>query len=99
MQSIAFSQRPARSAVSMGDMKLLFTPGPLTTSAAAKSVMLGEAASRDPDFIEAVLDTRPRLLAAGGARSGEEKGYLASECQAIAEALQCLAATCAASQP
>jgi 2-aminoethylphosphonate-pyruvate transaminase len=56
--------------------KLLFTPGPLTTSATVKSAMLHDAGSRDLDFIKIVRDIRERLLAIGGAapsKTGE--GY------------------------
>ncbi len=47
--------------------KLLFTPGPLTTSATVKGAMLRDAGSRDRDFLETVRDIRRRLLALGGA--------------------------------
>ena len=42
--------------------KLLFTPGPLTTSAAVKSAMLRDAGSRDADFLAIVRSIRERLL-------------------------------------
>jgi 2-aminoethylphosphonate-pyruvate transaminase len=54
----------------MTDRKLLFTPGPLTTSATVKSAMLRDAGSRDADFIAVVRSIRERLLAIGGAASG-----------------------------
>ena len=54
--------------------KLLFTPGPLTTSATVKSAMLRDAGSRDRDFIQTVLSIRSRLLALGGAAPGKS-GY------------------------
>ena len=47
--------------------KLLFTPGPLTTSATVKSAMLRDAGSRDRDFLQTVREIRERLLALGGA--------------------------------
>ena len=50
--------------------KLLFTPGPLTTSETVKSAMLRDAGSRDPDFLAVVRDIRRRLLAIGGASPG-----------------------------
>src|SRR5579863_212723 len=50
--------------------KLLFTPGPLTTSETVKSAMLRDAGSRDPEFIELVRSIRARLIAIGGARPG-----------------------------
>jgi 2-aminoethylphosphonate-pyruvate transaminase len=47
--------------------KLLFTPGPLTTSATVKAAMLRDAGSRDREFLHTVRDIRKRLLAIGGA--------------------------------
>ena len=41
---------------------LLFTPGPLTTSAAVKHAMLRDVGSRDRAFIEVVARVRERLL-------------------------------------
>jgi 2-aminoethylphosphonate-pyruvate transaminase len=46
-----------------GAGKLLFTPGPLTTSATVKAAMLRDLGSRDRDFVEVVQDVRRRLLA------------------------------------
>lgn len=45
--------------------KLLFTPGPLTTSATVKQAMLRDVGSRDIVFIETVRDIRRRLVAVG----------------------------------
>ncbi len=53
--------------------KLLFTPGPLTTSEGVKRAMLRDYGSRDAAFLQAVADIRQRLLALGGA--SEAKGY------------------------
>ena len=53
--------------------KLLFTPGPLTTSATVKQAMLRDLGSRDAEFIELVRDVRRRLLALGGV--SQEAGY------------------------
>jgi 2-aminoethylphosphonate-pyruvate transaminase len=50
--------------------KLLFTPGPLTTSATVKAAMLRDVGSRDAEFIAAVRDIRERLLRIGGAAPG-----------------------------
>ena len=47
--------------------KLLFTPGPLTTSATVKRAMLRDLGSRDDEFIALVRDVRARLLGVGGA--------------------------------
>lgn len=45
--------------------KLLFTPGPLTTSATVKQAMLRDLGSRDAEFLEIVCQIRERLLALG----------------------------------
>ena len=50
--------------------KLLFTPGPLTTSDTVKAAMLHDAGSRDADFLKVVREIRERLLALGGAKPG-----------------------------
>src|SRR5215472_5097928 len=49
--------------------KLLFTPGPLTTSAGVKGAMLRDAGSRDREFLQTVREIRDRLLRIGGAAS------------------------------
>jgi len=46
--------------------KLLFTPGPLTTSASVKAAMLRDLGSRDFEFIAAVREIRGKLLELGG---------------------------------
>jgi 2-aminoethylphosphonate-pyruvate transaminase len=58
----------------MAKDKLLFTPGPLTTSATVKEAMLHDAGSRDREFIETVREIRKRLLAVGGAASPKGGG-------------------------
>ena len=45
--------------------KLLFAPGPLTTSATVKSAMLRDLGSLDSDFLAAVRNIRTRLLDLG----------------------------------
>lgn len=45
--------------------KLLFTPGPLTTSATVKQAMLRDLGSLDRDFLASVLRIRTRLLELG----------------------------------
>lgn len=45
--------------------KLLFTPGPLTTSQTVKQAMLRDLGSRDALFIDLVRDVRRRLLRIG----------------------------------
>jgi 2-aminoethylphosphonate-pyruvate transaminase len=54
--------------------KLLFTPGPLTTSTTVKAAMMRDAGSRDREFLETVGAIRQRLLALGGARPPGEGG-------------------------
>jgi 2-aminoethylphosphonate-pyruvate transaminase len=49
------------------DNKLLFTPGPLTTSLAVKRAMLHDLGSRDSAFLALVSTIRRRLLAVAGA--------------------------------
>jgi 2-aminoethylphosphonate-pyruvate transaminase len=51
--------------------KLLFTPGPLTTSATVKQVMQRDLGSRDYKFSDIVVDIRRRLLEIGGVTDGE----------------------------
>jgi 2-aminoethylphosphonate-pyruvate transaminase len=46
--------------------KLLFPPGPLTTSSTVKAAMLHDAGSRDGTFVQIVREIRQRLLAIGG---------------------------------
>ena len=53
--------------------KLLFTPGPLTTSLAVKAAMLHDAGSWHFEFSEIVRGIRQKLLAIAGV--SEEKGY------------------------
>ena len=45
---------------------LLFTPGPLTTSASVKAAMQRDIGSRDTDFIELVAGIRSELLRIAG---------------------------------
>lgn len=56
--------------------KLLFTPGPLTTSEAVKQAMLQDLGSRDTKFIEIVKDIRRRLLQIGGVDDGTYEAVL-----------------------
>jgi 2-aminoethylphosphonate-pyruvate transaminase len=53
--------------------KLLFTPGPLTTSRTVKEAMLQDLGSRDSAFIDIVQDARERLLALAGL--SKARGY------------------------
>jgi 2-aminoethylphosphonate-pyruvate transaminase len=53
--------------------KLLFTPGPLTTSRAVKEAMLVDVGSRDDEFIAMVREIRTELLEIGGGSQAE--GY------------------------
>jgi len=47
------------------DDKLLFTPGPLTTTQTVKEQMLSDLGSRDSTFINIIADIRTRLLRLG----------------------------------
>lgn len=58
----------------MASHKLLFTPGPLTTTSSVKESMLRDWGSRDAEFISLVGDIRRRLIALVGAA---EPGYQA----------------------
>lgn len=51
--------------------RLLFTPGPLTTSQSVKLAMLHDYGSRDSVFIEMVREIRLRLVQLGAVGSGE----------------------------
>ena len=53
--------------------KLLFTPGPLTTSSTVKDAMLVDLGSRDAAMMSAIVDTRERLLTM--AHTSQAKGY------------------------
>lgn len=53
--------------------KLLFTPGPLTTSPTIKRAMLRDLGSRDDEFISIVSEVRERLLSIAGTR--KEQGW------------------------
>lgn len=50
--------------------KILFTPGPLTTSQTVKQALLRDLGSRDGDFIARIADIRRRLLALGSVAPG-----------------------------
>lgn len=51
--------------------RLLFTPGPLTTSPTVKQAMLRDPGSRDEDFIALIASIRQRILALAGVPSRE----------------------------
>jgi 2-aminoethylphosphonate-pyruvate transaminase len=53
--------------------RLLFTPGPLTTSASVKAAMQHDLGSRSPEFIELVTRIRRELLEIAGV--SQESGY------------------------
>jgi 2-aminoethylphosphonate-pyruvate transaminase len=56
--------------------KLLFTPGPLTTSEAVKQAMLHDLGSRDNTFVELMQRIRRRLLEIGGVDDGTYEAVL-----------------------
>lgn len=60
----------------MESPKLLFTPGPLTTSATVKQAMLRDLGSRDPEFLGVVRDIRRRLLELGRVADGSYEAVL-----------------------
>ena len=53
--------------------KLLFTPGPLTTSITVKEAMLHDYGSRDDLFIQLIKDIRNTLLSLGNV--SKDTGY------------------------
>ncbi|MGH9344321.1 MAG: 2-aminoethylphosphonate--pyruvate transaminase [Terriglobia bacterium] len=56
--------------------KLLFTPGPLTTSSSVKEAMLRDLGSRDIEFIGVVREIRRNLLEVGGVVDGGYEAVL-----------------------
>jgi 2-aminoethylphosphonate-pyruvate transaminase len=56
--------------------KLLFTPGPLTTSEGVKQAMLRDFGSRDAEFLEVVRKIRRRLLELGNVPDGSYEAVL-----------------------
>jgi len=60
----------------MESQKLLFTPGPLTTSRTVKQAMLRDLGSRDPEFLGVVRDIRRRLLELGRVADGAYEAVL-----------------------
>lgn len=55
------------------EQKLLFTPGPLTTTPTVKAAMQVDYGSRDVAFIQTVKEVRQELLKLGGV--SQEEGY------------------------
>jgi len=55
----------------MPEQKLLFTPGPLSTTSTVKRAMLRDVGSRDAEFLAAVREIRQELLAVGGVKEPE----------------------------
>lgn len=60
----------------MRSPKLLFTPGPLTTSETVKQAMLRDLGSRDAEFLQIVSRIRRRLLELGNAADGSYEAVL-----------------------
>jgi len=56
--------------------KILFTPGPLTTSRTVKQAMLRDLGSRDYEFIGIIREIRERLVGLGEASTGEYTAIL-----------------------
>jgi 2-aminoethylphosphonate-pyruvate transaminase len=63
-------------AISNWKDKILFTPGPLTTSRTVKQAMLRDLGSRDYTFIELVNDIRNRLLEIGQVSKGDYEAII-----------------------
>lgn len=63
-------------AISNWKDKILFTPGPLTTSRTVKQAMLCDLGSRDYTFIELVRDIRNRLLEIGQVCKGDYEAII-----------------------
>ncbi len=60
----------------MEKQKLLFTPGPLSTSETVKQAMLRDLGSRDTEFLEVVRKIRRRLLELGNVADGSYEAVL-----------------------
>ena len=56
--------------------KILFTPGPLTTSRTVKQALLRDLGSRDHEFIGTIRDIREQLVALGEASTDEYSAVL-----------------------
>jgi len=56
--------------------KLLFTPGPLSTSPTVKEAMLVDLGSRADDFIDTIKELRSKLLELGQVKKGEYEAIL-----------------------
>ena len=56
--------------------KLLFTPGPLTTSETVKQAMMRDLGSRDAEFLQVVRKIRHRLLELGNVADGSYEAVL-----------------------
>jgi 2-aminoethylphosphonate-pyruvate transaminase len=56
--------------------KILFTPGPLTTSRTVKQAMLRDLGSRDYEFIEIVKNIRAHLLKIAGVNKSEYEAII-----------------------
>jgi len=56
--------------------KLLFTPGPLTTSDTVKQAMMRDLGSRDAEFLELIRRIRRRLLELGKVADGDYEAVL-----------------------
>jgi 2-aminoethylphosphonate-pyruvate transaminase len=60
----------------MDKKKLLFTPGPLSTSETVKQSMMRDVGSRDTEFLEVVRAIRRRLLELGNVAGGKYEAVL-----------------------
>ncbi|MDR2390343.1 MAG: 2-aminoethylphosphonate--pyruvate transaminase [Planctomycetota bacterium] len=60
--------------------KLLFAPGPLTTSPAVKAAMLRDLGARDDEFLDIVADVKNRLLTLAGVDRDSYAAVLVQGC-------------------
>lgn len=60
----------------MSHKKLLFTPGPLTTSDTIRQAMMRDVGSRDMEFLEVVRNIRHRLLELGNVAGDDYEAVL-----------------------
>src|SRR5271170_8454734 len=65
MATMAMAMKRRTKMYPTSPSKLLFTPGPLTTSATVKEAMLRDLGSLDSDFLASVYSIRTRLLDLG----------------------------------
>jgi 2-aminoethylphosphonate-pyruvate transaminase len=73
LQKTFMNQHDRNEPMTPQNDKLLFTPGPLTTSATVKEAMLRDVGSRDAEFVNIVREIRQQLLGVAGVSQAD--GY------------------------